>query len=102
MSYIASVSEKWLREFFYYESLSGFFVGWFFILPLLFLFLLATTILLLTLLADGRMPKKATFQVTDYLGAQCSVPSAQRPVATPNMTTETDGPDTAKEHPRCE
>src|SRR6266508_2848392 len=47
MSYIASVSEKWLRKPFDYESLSGFFIGWLFLLPALFLFLLATTILLL-------------------------------------------------------
>ena len=51
-SYIAGVSEGWLRELFRYDdalSHSGFFVGWLFILPTLFLFLLMTTVVLLPL-----------------------------------------------------
>jgi len=46
-SHTARISEKWLREFFDKKSLSGFYIGWLFLIPSLFLFLLATTILLL-------------------------------------------------------
>ena len=46
-SYIARISEKWLKKFFNSTSLSGFYVGWVFVLPTLFVFLLITTILLL-------------------------------------------------------
>ena len=46
-SSIARISEKWIREFFDSGSASGFFVGWLFVIPTLFVFLLVTTILLL-------------------------------------------------------
>jgi len=46
-SSIARISEKWIREFFDSGSASGFFVGWLFVIPTLFVFLLITTILLL-------------------------------------------------------
>jgi len=48
-SFIARISEKWLREFFDSDSASGFFVGWVFVLPTVFIFLLVTTVLLLPL-----------------------------------------------------
>jgi len=53
-SYIASVSEKWLTKLLDDPedfSCSGFFKGWLFLLPVLFFFLLATTICLLPLFA---------------------------------------------------
>jgi len=46
-SYIATVSEEWLRELFDEGSMSAFFIGWLFILPLLFFLLLTTTIFFL-------------------------------------------------------
>jgi len=46
-SSIARISEKWLMKFFDSRSLSGLFVGWLFVIPTLFVFLLVTTILLL-------------------------------------------------------
>jgi len=42
--YTASISEKWLWEFLDEDSPSGFFVGWLFILPILFFLLLTATI----------------------------------------------------------
>ncbi len=51
-SYIARVSEKWLRKLLrnpHNFSCSGFFKGWLFLIPTLFFFLLATTICLLPL-----------------------------------------------------
>jgi len=46
-SFIARISEKWLRKFLSFTSTSGLFVGWLFVIPTLFVFLLVTTILLL-------------------------------------------------------
>jgi len=50
-SFIARISEMWLRKFLVDDddegTLSGFFVGWLFVIPTLFVFLLLTTILLL-------------------------------------------------------
>jgi len=46
-SFIARISEKWIRELFDSGSASGFFVGWLFVIPTLFVVLLVTTILLL-------------------------------------------------------
>jgi len=46
-SSIARISEKWIRECFDSRSDSGLFVGWLFVIPILFVFLLVTTILLL-------------------------------------------------------
>ena len=43
-SYITTIPEKWLKETFGKESLSAFFIGWLFILPVLFFLLLATII----------------------------------------------------------
>ena len=43
-SYIASISEKWLREIFDEDSASGFFIGWLFILPIHFFPLLVATV----------------------------------------------------------
>ena len=51
-SYIARVSEKWLKKLLDDPdsfSCSGFFIGWLFLLPALFFFLLATTLCLLPL-----------------------------------------------------
>jgi len=46
-SFIARISEKWIREFLDSRSDSGIFVGWLFVIPTLFVFLLVTTIFLL-------------------------------------------------------
>jgi len=46
-SFIARISEKWIRDFFVSGTDSGFFIGWLFVIPTLFVFLLVTTILLL-------------------------------------------------------
>src|SRR5258707_2457866 len=49
-SFIARISEMWLRKFLDGdddENATGFFIGWLFIIPTLFVFLLVTTILLL-------------------------------------------------------
>ena len=45
-SFIARISEEWLSEFLDDMLGSGFFVGWFLIIPTLFIFLLVTTIIL--------------------------------------------------------
>jgi len=45
-SSIARISEKWIRECFDSRSDSGLFVGWLFVIPTLFVFLLVTTIIL--------------------------------------------------------
>jgi len=50
-SFIARISEKWIRDFFVSGTDSGFFVGWLFVIPPLFVFLLVTTILLLPFFA---------------------------------------------------
>lgn len=46
-SYISNVSQKWLRKFYDELFSSGFFVGWLFFLPTLFVTLFAITIFLL-------------------------------------------------------
>jgi len=49
-SFITRISQMWLRDFFSEvadEGLIGLFVGWLFVIPTLFVFLLVTTILLL-------------------------------------------------------
>ena len=46
-SFIACISEKWIRECFDSGSASGFYIGWVLVIPTLFVFLLVTTILLL-------------------------------------------------------
>jgi len=46
-SYISNVSQKWLRKFYDEMFSSGFFVGWLFFLPALFITLLAITIFFL-------------------------------------------------------
>jgi len=46
-SSIARISEKWIRKFFDNHTSRKFFVGWLFVIPPLFVFLLVTTILLL-------------------------------------------------------
>ena len=50
-SFIARISEMWLRRFLDSYSASGLFVGWIFVIPTLFIFLLVTTILLLPFFA---------------------------------------------------
>jgi len=49
-SFIARISEMWLRKFFGEEAddegLTGFYIGWLFVIPTLFVFLLVTTIIL--------------------------------------------------------
>jgi len=46
-SFIARISEMWLRKFLDSGTLSGFYIGWVLVIPILFVFLLVTTILLL-------------------------------------------------------
>ena len=50
-SYITTISQKWLRDFLDENSESAFWIGWHFILPSLFILLLATTICFLPFFA---------------------------------------------------
>jgi len=71
-SSIARISEEWIREFLNPQSASGFFVGWLFVIPTLFVFLLLTTILLL--------PSSSSSPSSSLLSLESSQPVPSFPI----------------------